>query len=264
MKILASLAGKRAIVTGAGSGIGRASALRFAQEGARVLAVGRTATKVEDTVSAIRSAGGVAIAMALDAAVEANVAIMVDHCISEFGGLDVFFANAAIWVGNVSLFDQTVEQWQEVLRVNLIGAFLAAKYAGRHMRAQGGGSIIFTSSVASLRANAGDAAYSASKAAINSLTQVAANELYGTGVRVNAILPGLIETEGTKIIFEAARARGVESKIGQVNPLKRAGRPDEIAAMAAFLASEDSSYVNGQAIAVDGGVSSTHPFGRLG
>jgi NAD(P)-dependent dehydrogenase (short-subunit alcohol dehydrogenase family) len=166
-------------------------------------------------------------------------------------------------VGNVSLFDQTVEQWQEVLRVNLIGSFLAAKHAGRHMRAQGNGSIIFTSSVASLRANAGDAAYSASKAGVNNLAQLAANELYGSGVRVNAILPGLIETEGTKVLFDAARARGVASKIGQVNPLKRAGRPEEIAAMAAFLASDDASYVNGQAFAVDGGVSSTHPFGRL-
>lgn len=257
------LTGKRAIITGAGSGIGRASALRFAEEGAQVLVVGRTAAKVEETAAMVRAAGGAAIAMALDAAVESNVEAMVARCISELGGLEVFFANAATWVGNVSLFDQTVEQWQEVLRVNLIGSFLAAKHAGRHMRAQGAGSIIFTSSVASLRANAGDAAYSASKAGVNNLAQLAANELYGSGVRVNAILPGLIETEGTKVLFDAARARGVESKIGRVNPLKRAGRPEEIAAMAAFLASDDASYVNGQAFAVDGGVSSTHPFGRL-
>jgi NAD(P)-dependent dehydrogenase (short-subunit alcohol dehydrogenase family) len=92
---------------------------------------------------------------------------------------------------------------------------------------------------------------------------VAANELYGTGVRVNAILPGLIETEATKGLFDAAKARGAASKLGHVNPLKRPGQPEEIAAMAAFLASEDASYVNGQSIAVDGGVSSTHPFGRL-
>ncbi|MDO8703809.1 MAG: SDR family NAD(P)-dependent oxidoreductase [Sulfuricaulis sp.] len=257
------LTGKRAIITGAGSGIGRASALRFAEDGAQVLVVGRTAAKVDETAAMVRAAGGIAIAMALDAAVESNVEAMVARCISELGGLEVFFANAATWVGNVSMFDQTVEQWQEVLRVNLIGSFLAAKHAGRHMRAQGAGSIIFTSSVASLRANAGDAAYSASKAGVNNLAQLAANELYGSGVRVNAILPGLIETEGTQVLFDAARARGVESKIGRVNPLKRAGRPEEIAAMAAFLASDDASYVNGQAFAVDGGVSSTHPFGRL-
>jgi NAD(P)-dependent dehydrogenase (short-subunit alcohol dehydrogenase family) len=257
------LAGKRAIITGAGSGIGRATALSFAREGAKVLVVGRTAAKIEGTAAMIGDAGGSAVAMALDAGVEANVEAMVAGCISEFGGLEVFFANAATWVGNVSLFDHTVEQWQEVLRVNLISSFLATKHAGRHMRTLGRGSIIFTSSVASLRANAGDAAYSASKAAINNLAQVAANELSGTGVRVNAILPGLIETEGTKVLFDAARARGVESKIGSVNPLKRAGQPEEIAAMALFLASDEASYINGQAIAVDGGVSSTHPFGRL-
>lgn len=258
------LDGKRAIITGAGSGIGRASAIRFAREGAKVIVSGRTASKVEETARMIREAGGAALAMARDAGVEADVEAMVSRCVSEFGGIDVFFANAAIWLGNISIFDQTVEQWNEVMRVNVISVFLAVKHAAPHMRAQRSGSIIFTSSVASLRANGGDAAYSASKAAVNSVAQTAANELYGTGVRVNSILPGLIETEGTKVIFDAARARGAESKIGKVNPLKRAGQPDEIATMAAFLASDEGSYVNGQSIAVDGGVSSTHPFGRLG
>lgn len=257
------LLNKSAVITGAGSGIGRASALRFASEGANVVVVGRTAQKVNETASLVRDAGGSAIALALDAADESNVETMIETCVDKFGGLDVFFANAATWVGNVPMLDQTVDQWQDVLRVNLIGAFLAAKHAGRYMKTQGSGSIIFTSSVASLRANAGDAAYSASKAGVNNLAQLAANELYGTGVRVNAILPGLIETEGTKVLFDAVRARGSESKLGRVNPLKRTGRPDEIAALAAFLASEDSSYVNGQAIAIDGGLSSTHPFGRL-
>ena len=258
------LDGKRAIITGAGSGIGRASALRFAREGAKVVVTGRTASKVDETARMIREFGGSAIATAFDAGIESDVQAMVARCVSDFGGLDVFFANAATWIGNVSIFDQTVEQWNEVMRVNVISAFLAVKHAAPHMRAQRKGSIIFTSSVASLRANGGDAAYSASKAAVNSFAQTAANELSGTGVRVNAILPGLIETEGTKIIFDTARARGVEGKIGKVNPLKRAGQPDEIATMAAFLASDEASYVNGQSIAVDGGVSSTHPFGRLG
>jgi NAD(P)-dependent dehydrogenase (short-subunit alcohol dehydrogenase family) len=111
-----------------------------------------------------------------------------------------------------------------------------------------------------LRANAGGTAYSASKAGVVSLVQTTANEFYGTGVRVNAICPGLIETGMTKPIFDGARARGTEGKIGQLNPLKRNGVPEEIAHMALFLASDDASYVNGQAIAVDGGLSSTHPF----
>lgn len=255
---------RRAVITGAGSGIGRASALRFASEGASLLLVGRTLEKVQETSELIRAQGGQALTMAADAATEQNVVAMVQRCVAELGGLDVFFANAATWVGNVSLFDQTIEQWNEVLRVNLLGCFLAVKHAGQYMRGQGSGSIVFTSSVASLRANAGDAAYSASKAAVNNLARVAANELAGTGVRVNAILPGLIETEATLPIFSAARARGVLAKIGQANPLKRAGQPEEVAALAAFLASDDASYVNGQSYAVDGGVSSTHPFGRLG
>lgn len=252
------LKGRRAIITGAGTGIGRASALRFASEGAQVLVVGRRAEKVAETVAMVRQAGGSAVAFAADASVEANVEAMIARCIAEFGGLEVFFANAATAFGG-SLFKQTAEQWQETYRVNVTAAFLAAKHAGLHMRNQGGGSIIITSSVASLRGNGGDAAYSASKAAVNSLAQTAACELAGTNVRVNAILPGLIETDGMKDLFDAARERGASDKLGRLNPLRRVGQPEEIAAMAAFLASDDGSYVNGQAIAVDGGVSSSHP-----
>src|ERR1051326_5735185 len=171
------LAGKRTIVTGAGSGIGRASARKFAAEGAMVLAVDRAQQAVEATVEEIASAGGKAIAVAADVGSEP----------------------------------------------------------------EGGG-------------------YSASKAGVISLVQTAANSLYGTGVRVNAICPGLIETGMTRPIFERARERGTYEKIGQLNPLSRYGHPEEIAAVAAFLASEEASYLNGQAIAVDGGLSSTHPF----
>ena len=254
------LKGKRAIVTGAGSGIGRASAIRFASEGAQVVVVGRRQEKIVETVALIRQAGGTAIAFAADAAVEANVQAMIARCVAEFGGLEVFFANAAFTeFGPSYLFDQTVELWMETMRVNVVSCFLAAKHAGLHMRDHGGGSIIFTSSVASLRGNGGDSCYSASKAAINSLAQGAACEMAGSNVRVNAILPGLIETEGTKGMIEAARARGALHKLGRVNPLKRIGQPEEIAAMAAFLASDDASYVNGQFYAVDGGVSASHP-----
>lgn len=257
------LTGRRAAITGGGSGIGRASALRFAAEGASVLVVGRRAENTEETVALIRAAGGTAAAMVTDASIEANVEAIVARCLSELGGLEVFFANIATTGSNTPLLEQTVAEWDEVLRVNLISCLLAVKYAGRHMTAQGRGSIILTSSAASLRANAGAISYSASKAAVNSLAQCAANAFAGTGVRVNAILPGLIETQMTRKVFEQARARGVESKIGHVTPLKRAGQPEEVAAMAAFLASDDASYVDGQCFAVDGGVSSTHPFGRI-
>jgi len=243
------LSGKRAIITGAASGIGRASLLLFAREGARVLAVDREVAALD-----------AALALAADAGDEASVADVVGRCVTEWGGVDAVFANAGVSGGRIPLLEQTVEQWQEILRVNLIGPWLMIKHAAPAMIGQGGGSIVCTASVAALRANAGGSPYSASKAGVVSLIQTAANALLGTGVRVNAICPGLIETGMTRPIFDLARARGTESRIGQLNPLQRHGRPDEIAAAALFLASDESSYVNGQAFAVDGGLSSTHPF----
>ena len=254
------LAGKRTIVTGAGSGIGRASAKKFAAEGAMVLAVDRAKAAVEATVDEIARAGGKAIAVAADVGAEADVEAFISRAVEAFGGLDAVYANAGISGGLVPLAEQTVEHWQEVLRVNLIGAFLAIKHAAPLMVKQRAGSILCTASVAGLRANAGGNPYSASKAGVISLVQTAANSLYGTGVRVNAICPGLIETGMTEPIFERARERGTHERIGQLNPLTRYGNPEEIAAVAAFLASDEASYVNGQAIAVDGGLSSTHPF----
>jgi len=255
------LTGKRAIVTGAGRGIGRASAKLFAAEGAAVLCVDKLPA-VEETVLEIKSSGGRAVAVTADAGAEADVQGFVAKAAKELGGIDAVFANAGISGGLVPLFEQSVEFWQEVLRVNLLGPFLAIRYAAPIMVKQARGSIICTASVAALRANAGGHPYSASKAGVISLVQTSANSLAGTGVRVNAICPGLIETGMTRPIFERAREHGSEGKIGQLNPLLRAGAPEEIAAMALFLASDEASYVNGQAIAVDGGLSSTHPFTR--
>jgi NAD(P)-dependent dehydrogenase (short-subunit alcohol dehydrogenase family) len=251
------LAGKCAIVTGAGSGIGRASARRFALEGAKVLAVDINAEGLAETLA---GATGEIQSLVMDVASEAGVQTYIDTCISLYGGLDILYANAGISGGAVPLLEQTEALWQSILQVNLIAPFLAVKLASAYMAKQGHGSIICTASVAGLRANAGGIPYSASKAGVVSLVQTASNALAGTGVRVNAICPGLIETGMTRPTFERARERGTEDRIGQLNPTRRYGVPDEIANMALFLASDEASYVNGQAIAVDGGLSSTHPF----
>jgi NAD(P)-dependent dehydrogenase (short-subunit alcohol dehydrogenase family) len=256
------LAGKVAVVTGAASGIGRASALRFAQAGAAVLAFDRAA-EVERTAEAIRDAGGRAISLVGDAGSEPDVAAAVERAIGEFGRLDLFYANAGVSGGAPGgIFDATPELWLETLRINLVGPFLAIKHAAPRIEEFGGGAIVCTASVAGLRSGAGPAHYSASKAGVINLVQLAAQQLAGTGVRVNAICPGLIETGMTRSGYEAARAAGKGDRIGQLNPLLRGGEPEEIAEVALFLGSDAASYVNGQAIAVDGGLSSSHPTAR--
>ena len=256
------LEGKVAIITGAGSGIGRASALLFAGEGAR-LVLGDKTEAVFDAARAVVDAGGSAAAMQMDAGIEADVASLVAMAISRYGQLDVAFANAGISGGMASIFDLTPEAWTEVLRVNLIGPWLMVKHAGKLMAEAGnGGSIICTASVAGIRSGAGGPAYSASKAGVINLAMVSAQQLCETGVRVNAICPGLTETGMTKPTFNYAKDKGVTHKLGRLNPLRRAAQPTELAQVALFLASDQSSYVNGQAIAVDGGLSSSHPVTR--
>jgi NAD(P)-dependent dehydrogenase (short-subunit alcohol dehydrogenase family) len=255
------LSGRVAVITGAASGIGRASAKLFAAEGASMVIADR-AEAVDETAEAIKAAGGKAVALKGDAGDDAFVRSLVERAKSEFGGLDVFWANAGISGGFAPLHEQTADYWAEILRINLIGAFLGVKHASEAMIPNGKGSIICTASVAGIRSGAGGPAYSASKAGVISLVQTACNELYGTGIRVNAVAPGLIETGMTKPIFDGARARGNEDKIGQLNPTTRYGVPEEIARAALFLASDDASYVNGQTLAVDGGLSTSHPVVR--
>ena len=255
------LSGKVAIISGAASGIGRAGAKLFAAEGASVVATDLEAG-VEETVREIHAAGGQAIYLIGDAGREDDVADWVETARSAFGGLDVAWANAGVSAGSGGMrpfLEQTPEDWAQLLRTNLIGPFLMIKHAAPLMVAKGKGSIVCTASVAGLRSGAGPAPYAASKAGVINLAQTACQELSGTGVRVNAICPGLIETGMTRSIYERARAKGTESRIGQINPLQRGGQPGEIAQAALFLASDESAYVNGQAIAVDGGLSSSHP-----
>ena len=259
---MSALTGKVAIITGAGSGIGRASALRFAAEGAKVV-LGDKTDAVHETAQMVKHAGGSATALQIDAGVEADVQKIVKTAIETYGDLHIAFANAGISGGMAGIFDLTPEEWAEILRVNLIGPWLMVKHAGQAMMDGGkGGSIILTASVAGIRSGAGGPAYSASKAGVINLAMVSAQQMSETGVRVNAICPGLTETGMTKPTFDYARDKDVMHKVGRLNPLRRAAQPDELANVALFLASDQASYVNGQAIAVDGGLSSSHPVTR--
>ncbi|XXG96391.1 hypothetical protein Hte_002673 [Hypoxylon texense] len=263
--------GKVVIVTGANSvlGIGRASAHQFAENGARAVYL----CDYDDTnlathkreIESLYPAVDVHVRR-FDAADERAVKAVVDHAVDTYGRLDVFFANAGI-VGKYATFgDFSKDEFMKVLDTNVASVFLAAKYAAPAMQKTSpskpapSGSIIGTASVAGLRSNAGTTPYAASKAAVVSLAQTVAYQLAGTGVRANAVCPGLVETGMTAPTFEAARARGTAGRIGQLNPLKRGGCADEVARVALFLGSDEASYVNGQAWAVDGGLSAGHPY----
>lgn len=249
---------KSIIVTGAGSGIGRAAAMLFAREGGSVIAADKT-SGAHDTAKLITDAGGTAIGVMMDAGLEEDVIQTVALAVEHFGGLDIMFANAGISGGMANIFDTDVALITEVLRVNLIGPYLAIKHAAPKIAERGGGAIVLTASVAGIRSGAGSPAYSASKAGVINLAMTSAQQLAGSNVRVNAVCPGLTETGMTKPTFDYARDAGKMDRVGRLNPLRRGAQPEELANVVAFLASNDASYVNGQAIAVDGGLSSSHP-----
>ena len=252
---------KVAVVTGAGSGIGRSSATRFASEGSAVLVADVRGDKAEKVAALIVDAGGRAIASETDIADPDQVAAMIARALSDLGGLDVLFNNAAVSMPG-SAIDLGTDGWDTMWRTNVSSLFHGAKAAVPPMAERGGGAIVATASVSAMFADAGNVGYAATKAAVIGLVKALAVDHARQGVRVNAISPGVTATppmmaalgNGHGALYEMA----VESQ-----PLGRIGGPDEIAAVAVWLASEEASYLTGQNIVVDGGLTSESQFSRL-
>ncbi|HEY1850171.1 MAG TPA: SDR family oxidoreductase [Candidatus Binataceae bacterium] len=250
---MGKLDGKVAVITGSASGMGRATALRFAKEGAAVVIADLNSQAGEATVSEIAAGGGRAVFQHTDVGSDAAIKALIDRAVSEYGRLDITYNNAGIGGATGRLEDTTAPDWDKSFVILTRAVFLGIKYSIEPMRKVGGGSIISTSSVAGLRGVAGLHAYSAAKAAVVSLTESAAIELGRDRIRVNCICPGGILTplvyRGMRGGEDAARVSMAKSQ-----PIPRAGRPEDIAAMALFLASDDAEWITGTSMVVDGGM----------
>lgn len=240
---------KSVIVTGAAQGIGRACAEAFAAEGARVLIADVAMDAAAEVERAITEAGGTARVVRCDVGDKAQVEAMVEAAVEAFGGVDILINNAGT-IKTADFLELEEEDFDRVLRVNLKGMFLVAQAAAKRMVAQGGGAIVNMSSVNAVMAIPNQVPYNVSKGGVNQLTRVTALALADKGVRVNAIGPGTIMTELAKTVMEDDAAR---RKIMARTPMGRLGTPDEVAKIAMFLASDESSYITGQTIYCDGG-----------
>jgi 3-oxoacyl-[acyl-carrier protein] reductase len=238
-----------AVVTGAGRGIGHAIALRLASEGARVASVSRTETNAQKTAEEINGArADAAKAYAVDVADHAAVQKTGSQILEDFGRVDILVNNAGVTRDGLSM-RMSLDDWDTVLNTNLKGAFNFVQALQRPMIKQRSGRIINISSVSGLIGNAGQANYSASKAGLIGLTKSLARELASRGITVNAVAPGLIETDMTGVLSDEIR-QAILQKI----PLGKLGQPDDIAAAVAYLASAEAKYITGQVLAVDGGM----------
>jgi len=243
--------GRVALITGAGKGIGQATAIAFASAGARVVLSGRSEEPLAHTLALIEKAGGEVVMLVGDVSEEATAQKAVSLAIEQFGQLDFAVNNAGIspWVGNTA--ECSLQDWQQVINTNLTGTWLGMKYQIPAMVRSGGGAIVNMSSVAALAAFAGYCPYSATKWAIVGITKVAAKEFAGQNIRVNAIAPGSIDTPLFADVVQSTPNSREDYE--QQTPMKRIARPEEVAAAAVWLCSDGASYVTGTLLPVDGG-----------
>ena len=245
---------KVVIVTGASSGIGKATAIEFGKSGAKVAVAARRREACEETARAIRAVGGEAIAIATDVTSQSSVRALVDQTVATYGRLDCAFNNAGI-AGQTGIptHEHSLENWNEVIAVNLTSVFLSMKYEIAAMLKTGGGAIVNNSSIYGLvAATIGHVPYAASKYGVVGLTQTAAFEYAKQGIRVNAVCPGYTLTESTQELCDA-RPEYIAKEVLPHIPMERLGEMVEIARLVLWLASDEASYVTGQAIAADGG-----------
>ena len=245
---------KVALVTGAGSGIGRASAIRFAEEGAKVMVADVRTESAQNTVAEIGKAGGSAKSIAVDVRVGAEVEKMVEETVRLFGRLDILFNNAGVFVPK-NVVDTTEQEWDWVVDVCMKGVFFGCKYAIPHMIKQGGGVIINTASGAGIEGVPNLGAYQAAKGGVVIMSKGIALDFAKHNIRCNTICPGVIETpiaENCNTI-PAGASQMMWERTGIMHPLGRNGKPEEVAALATFLASDQAAFITGVAVPIDGG-----------
>lgn len=249
------LAGKVTLITGAGAGIGRASALRFAAEGAAVIAVDLDRAAAEETAQMARAGGGSAEAEAADVADPAAVARLFEGVAVRHPRLDVLFNNAGIVLGG-TVEDTSLEDWERTLRVNLTSIYLCCRQAIPIMKRQGGGVVLNTASVAGLVGVKNRMGYSASKAAVVGLTKSIAIDYIGDGIRCNCLCPGTVDTPSwRRRVAESPAPEAARRDMIARQPMGRVGTAEEIAALAAYLVSDEAAYTTGTAVFIDGGLS---------
>ncbi len=260
---MGKLDGKVAVITGAASGMGRATAILFAKEGASVVLTDLNSQGGKTAVAECAAAGGRAVFQRTDVTSEADIKAAVDRAVREYGRLDIMYNNAGV-AGAVGPIEKVAAgDFDKTIAILLRAAFLGMKYSIPELRKAGGGSIISTASVAGLRGVGYLAAYSAAKAAVVNLTEAVAIEVGHDKIRVNCICPGGVNTPLIHRGAPGAEA-AAEKNMARMQPIPRAGRPEDIAKMALFLASDDSEWITGTAMVVDGGVNTGNARFRLG